>query len=534
LARSCLVVLAACGSVKPPAEGADAAVPAAPPEVTLLTPIEGSTTGAAVQVAFSVAAPVAGVTFACSLDAAPFTSCTSPRPYTGLTDGPHSVAVRAVIGDATGPTATAHFSVDSVGPMVTIMGNPTAGAVTGGQTADFTLSSDRAGVTFECSLDAAPFAACANHQHLAALAHGDHVFRARAVASGIHGGEAAVGWSVDLVPPAIAFTAKPGDPTTELHAAFAFTVDNTAVTTTCTLDGAAVTCTGGTAAFDLTQLGLRAFAVTATDAVGNRNVQTYTWNVGAAVCVDATNGSDGAAGTCTPFAPVKHLTRGLALLQASQALQVYPGSYGAGETFPLAVPAGAVVIGDEAHKGVGPVPTVIDSVDQAFAMGSHTVLAGLEITSAATTSQRVVWLAGTTGGAIRNVTIDGGFRGVVVEAPNVHITSSVFRHQNQQGVYLSAPGAVVEANQFDHNGAAHIMLDTVIADLGGGGASAGHNVFACGPAMSWNNTAIVPARNNLWDHVPPVQGYASGNDVLILTGTAWDTTGATLNGITCP
>ena len=44
----------------------------------------------------------------------------------------------------------------------------------------------------------------------------------------------------------------------------------------------------------------------------------------------------------------------------------------------------------------------------------------------------------------------------------------------------------------------------------------------------------LPARNNQWDHVPPVQGYTAGNDVMILTGTAWDTTGATLDGIACP
>jgi len=530
-----LAVLAACGSVRAPAEGPDAGPPVVPPDVTILTPIDGSTTGATVQVAFTPAA-VAGVGYACSLDGAAFAACTSPQPYVALADGPHSIAVHAVAGDATGTTATTHFTVDGIGPMVTITGTPTPGTVTNGRGADFTLSSDRAGVTFECSVDGAAFAACPNHTTMSAVGNGDHVFRARAVMNGNHGGEAAIGWSVDLVPPVITFTAKPGDPTTDLHAAFAFAVDNTAVTTSCTLDGAPVACGGGTFAFDATALGVRAFAVSASDALGNRNVQTYTWSVGAAICVDAGAGSDGAAGSCTPYAPFRHLARGLLAAHAAQAIQVAPGTYNAagGESFPLVVGDGVVVIGDEAHKGVGPVPTVVDSVDQAFTLGSLAVLAGLEITSAATTSERVHWSPQATGGAIRNLTIDGGFRGLLISAPSVAVTGSVFRHLNQNGVYVAAPGAVLEANLFEHNGAPHVLIDTVVADLGGGGASAGHNVFACGAAMSWNNTAIIPARNNQWDHVPPVQGYTAGNDVMILTGTAWDTTGATLDGIACP
>jgi CSLREA domain-containing protein len=49
---------------------------------------------------FVFAADETGTTFQCSLDSGPFTACTTPHTYTGLSTGPHTFAVRAV--DAAG------------------------------------------------------------------------------------------------------------------------------------------------------------------------------------------------------------------------------------------------------------------------------------------------------------------------------------------------------------------------------------------------------------------------------------------------
>ena len=54
-----------------------------------------------------------GSTFSCSLDAAPFTPCTSPQQYTGLANGDHDFAVRATdVSGNTDPTpATAAWTI---------------------------------------------------------------------------------------------------------------------------------------------------------------------------------------------------------------------------------------------------------------------------------------------------------------------------------------------------------------------------------------------------------------------------------------
>jgi len=68
------------------------------PETTIDSGPTGSTTNTGATFGFS--SSEAGSTFECSLDQATFTSCTSPRQYTGLGVGSHEIRVRAT--DASG------------------------------------------------------------------------------------------------------------------------------------------------------------------------------------------------------------------------------------------------------------------------------------------------------------------------------------------------------------------------------------------------------------------------------------------------
>ena len=60
-----------------------------------------------------------GATFECSRDGATFAPCTSPQPYAGLQDGPHSFAVRArdLAGNVDPAPAVRTWTVDTQSPM---------------------------------------------------------------------------------------------------------------------------------------------------------------------------------------------------------------------------------------------------------------------------------------------------------------------------------------------------------------------------------------------------------------------------------
>jgi hypothetical protein len=74
-------------------------VPSCAPETNIVSGPSGTVSSSSATFGFS--ASIAGSTFACSLDNAAFTSCTTPKAYTGLTPGPHSFCVRATANGLT-------------------------------------------------------------------------------------------------------------------------------------------------------------------------------------------------------------------------------------------------------------------------------------------------------------------------------------------------------------------------------------------------------------------------------------------------
>jgi hypothetical protein len=104
-----------------------------PPDTTLTGGPSGVT--ASTSAAFTFTSPEAGATFQCSLDGAPPTACSSPKPYTGLADGPHAFSVQAVdaAGNADPTPATLAWTVDTSSPNVTLT-TPAAGAYTNSST----------------------------------------------------------------------------------------------------------------------------------------------------------------------------------------------------------------------------------------------------------------------------------------------------------------------------------------------------------------------------------------------------------------
>ncbi|HEU5011794.1 MAG TPA: Ig-like domain-containing protein, partial [Roseiflexaceae bacterium] len=321
--------------------------------------------------------------FECQLDGSVFTTCTSPRNYTGLSDGAHTFAVRAIdaAGNVDGTPASYTWAVDSVVPAAPVVTTPANGSVTnnpqppvtgtaepnstvtifidgaavGTTTADasgnwaFTpgtplaqgahtvkaRATDAAGNTsvdsntntftvdtvepdttftstppsatnntsanfqftgngtgsaidhFECSLDGATFATCANPQNLTGLAEGSHTFRVRAVdsAGNTETTPASYTWIVDLTAPDTTITANPPSLSNSQSASFSFTGSDGSgsgvASFECALDGAAFAACTSPANYTGLADGAHTFAVRAIDAAGNMDASpaSYTWTI---------------------------------------------------------------------------------------------------------------------------------------------------------------------------------------------------------------------------------------------------------------
>ncbi|MFP5225360.1 MAG: OmpL47-type beta-barrel domain-containing protein, partial [Actinomycetota bacterium] len=167
-----------------------------------------------------------GTTEACQLDGGGFASCASPASYAALADGSHTFDVRATDGAGNAATASFTWTVDTAGPDTTITVKPAD--PTGSATATFEFTSGDAGATFECSLDAAAFAACSSPATYPGLADGTHDFEVRAVdaAANPDPTPAAASWLVDTTPPTTTYTLTPSDPSNDSTPDFEFTGDD--------------------------------------------------------------------------------------------------------------------------------------------------------------------------------------------------------------------------------------------------------------------------------------------------------------------
>ena len=216
-----------------------------------------------------------GASFECRLDGSGpggWGSCTSPHTTASLSDGSHTFEVRAT--DAAGNTdatpAQATFTVDTVAPTTTIIGEPLSPG--NDQTPSFTFASNEAGASFECSVDAGPFTSCSSPHELASLPAGQHSFDVRAVdqAGNTDATPEHRTFVIDLTPPDTRITSGPEGTLRATTATFAFSATEPGSTFQCRLDdGAFATCGGTTATFDGLAEGAHRFEVRAVDSAGN-------------------------------------------------------------------------------------------------------------------------------------------------------------------------------------------------------------------------------------------------------------------------
>jgi outer membrane protein OmpA-like peptidoglycan-associated protein len=139
----------------------------------------------------------AEATFECSLDDGAWTACAPPwSPATALSDGAHTLRVRAVLGGQTQPDpVSASWATDTTAPAApTLLAMPTARSTATSGTVTF---SGEPGGTFSCRLDEEDWTACISPLRYAGLTLGAHSAQVRQTdAVGNVGRSATATWTI--------------------------------------------------------------------------------------------------------------------------------------------------------------------------------------------------------------------------------------------------------------------------------------------------------------------------------------------------
>src|SRR5258708_36032249 len=242
----------------------------------------------------------------------------------------------------------------------------------------------------------------------------------------------------------------------------------------------------------------------------------------------------------TQISPFKTISYALSVAKRSgSTVHVLPGAYNVanGEVFPITVPAGVLLIGEETNKGGGSPPASIvggggqapgatAGVGVALLPGAGSTIAGFTITNNnPALSGRYGLFLSNSSVTLRNNTVTGATHkaGVYVDASTNHMITGnriVNNGNSSAGSGLTfgkgGAGSKVENNVITGNGFG-VEYDVAGGDLGGGSAgSAGENVISCNTQnnlVSFAPSAItITAASNMWDHAPPTRGSSSGND----------------------
>jgi hypothetical protein len=261
-------------------------VDTAAPQTTISTGPTGTVNTNAAS--FSFTSSEAGSTFQCKLDAQPFSPCSSPASYGGLSDGQHTFRVRAI--DGAGNTdlseATRTWTADTGVPETVITSGPSG--PTSDATPTFEFSSE-ANATFKCRLDgpgttAGSYSDCTSGlTYNTPLAPGNYIFYVFAIDSA---------GTPDPTPASSPFTVDTGAPQTTIStgptgtvntnaASFTFASSEAGSTFQCKLDGQAFASCTSPVSYGLLGEGSHTFRVKATDPAGNTDATeaTRTWTV---------------------------------------------------------------------------------------------------------------------------------------------------------------------------------------------------------------------------------------------------------------
>jgi hypothetical protein len=281
-----------------------------------------SGTVAVTDASFSFSSPDGAASFQCRLDGGGFAACSSPKSYTGLSDGAHNFEVRAV--DAAGnvdPTpAQGTWTVDTAAPALTLV-SPASGSSTNDSTpalsgAAGTAVGDSSTVTVKvwtgAGTSGSPVRTLTTTQSTGSWSTSvspalpDGVYTARAEQSDSAGNTGLSGtrtFTIDTAPPDTSIGDAPAGTVSSTDAVFEFTSTEANSSFECRLDGGGFAACSSPKSYTGLSGGPHAFEVRATDPAGNTDASaaTQSWTIDTSVpdttppAVTLTSPADGSA-----------------------------------------------------------------------------------------------------------------------------------------------------------------------------------------------------------------------------------------------
>ena len=318
-------------------------------------------------------------TFECEIDGGGFSSCSTPKSYSGLSEGSHTFKVRASdqAGNTDASAAQFTWTVDTVDPSAVFTFPAASGNYelntwnAGCATAGFcgTYSDATSGVqAIEISIrqgtgnywNGTSFGSASEVFHSATIGGGDwsYAFPASSFPAGgnytvhVRATDNATNtetgpsrtFTYDTTPPETTIDSTPSDPSTSSGATFTFSADEGGSTFQCELDGAGFSSCSTPKSYSGLSEGSHTFKVSATDAAGNTDPTPaqYTWTVdttspsssttfpasGAAYNASAWNAGCGTVGFCGTYSDA---TTGVQKVEIS--IRTSAGNYWNGSGF---------------------------------------------------------------------------------------------------------------------------------------------------------------------------------------------------------
>lgn len=257
------------------------------PTVAITAPPALTNSTASQNIAFTTSDNVAVASVQCRLDAGSYASCTSPFATGTLSQGLHTIYVRATDTAGNVTTQSVTTTVDSSAPAApTITGGPTG--TVGSASANFTFTAAEPGGSLQCQIDGGSWTTCTSPAAYSGLSNASHTFSVRQIdAAGNNGSVASRTWTVDTVAPAAPAISAPldGSITSDNTPAFSGTAEANSLVRVYR-DGNLLgsTTANGSGNWSLTPGspiadGTYDFTATAQDAVGNTSTSSGTTEI---------------------------------------------------------------------------------------------------------------------------------------------------------------------------------------------------------------------------------------------------------------